>query len=257
MTRTIALANQKGGVGKTTTTLNLGAALAEHGHRVLLIDLDPQSNLTIYAGLQPQAQEITSYHILHSPEEGLSRAIQTIRPNLELIPSSLDMAAAEIELAGSIGREALLRKALLPSREEYDYILIDPPPSLGLFTLNALVAATEVIIPQQVEFLALQGTSQLRRTIRLVREDRNPTLRVSGVVCTMTDARKTVSSTIEAQIRQMFGNAVFQTTIPDNTALSKSTIAQQTIFEYDSTCSGAVAYRALAEEVEYGKERPC
>lgn len=148
MTRTIALANQKGGVGKTTTTLNLGAALAEHGHRVLLIDLDPQSNLTIYAGLQPQAQEITSYHILHSPEEGLSRAIQTIRPNLALIPSSLDMAAAEIELAGSIGREALLRKALLPSREQYDYILIDPPPSLGLFTLNALVAATEVIIPQ-------------------------------------------------------------------------------------------------------------
>jgi len=256
MTRIIALANQKGGVGKTTTTLNLGAALAERGRRVLLVDLDPQSNLTIYAGLRPQAQEITSYHILHSPEEGVARAIQSIGADLELIPSSLDMAAAEIELAGSIGREALLRKALLPSREQYDYILIDPPPSLGLFTLNALVAATEVIIPQQVEFFALQGTSQLRRTIRLVREDRNPTLKISGVVCTMTDARKTVSATVEEQIRQMFGNAVFRTTIPDNTALSKSTIAQQTILAYDATCPGAVAYRALAEEVDNVKKTP-
>jgi chromosome partitioning protein len=251
MTRIIALANQKGGVGKTTTTLNLGAALAERGRRVLLIDLDPQSNLTVYAGLSYN-QRMTSYQILKKPEHGVSDAIQPVRTNLEIIPSTLDMAAAELELAGTIGREALLRKALLPSRAHYDYILIDPPPSLGVFTLNALVAATDVIIPQQVEYFAVQGTSQLRRTIQLVREDRNPGLHISGVLCTMTDSRKTVSTSIENEIRRLFGDAVFQTTIPDNTALSKSTIARQPIIEYEPGSAGAAAYRALAEEVDDG-----
>lgn len=249
MVRIIALANQKGGVGKTTTALNLGVALAERGQRVLLIDLDPQSNLTIYAGLQPFEQEITSYQVLRDPGV-VESAIQTVRPNLDLIPSTLDMAAAELELAGTIGREALLRKALLSIRERYTYILIDPPPSLGLFTLNALVAASEVVIPQQVEFLALQGTGQLQRTIQLVQEDRNPGLRISGGVCTMTDGRKIVSNKMEERIRKIFGKLVYQTTIPENTTLSQSTIARQPVIEFDTNCAGAVAYRALAEEID-------
>lgn len=247
MTRIIALANQKGGVGKTTTALNLGAALTERGHRVLLIDFDPQSNLTMYTGIRPTDQAVTSYHILHGA--AMAEAVQPVQPQLHIVPASLDMAAAELELAGAIGRETRLRKALLPIKDEYDYILIDPPPSLGLFTLNALVAASEVIIPLQTEFFALQGTGQLQQTIELVQEDRNPMLTVRGIVCTMTDGRTKVSTQMEARIRQIFGELVYQTTIPQNTALSQSTIARQSILAYDPASAGATAYRALAEEV--------
>lgn len=253
MTRIIALANQKGGVGKTTTTLNLGAALANQGHRVLLIDLDPQSNLTTALGLNPYQLERTAYDVLHNAERGAEIAIQQVRELLHLLPSTLDMAAAEIELSSAVGRELLLRKSLAPVRSRYDYILIDPPPSLGLFTLNALVAATEVLIPLQVEIFALQGMGRLQKTIDLV-HDLNPALHIGGVLCTMVDHRTSLSTGIEAQARELFGDIVYKTVIPQNVRLAESPGMGQTIFEYDPSSNGARAYIALAEEVARGKE---
>jgi chromosome partitioning protein len=253
MTRIIALANQKGGVGKTTTTLNLGAALAERGRRVLLVDIDPQSNLTTCLGLNPDEQEYTIYEVLLNPREGAGFAVQQVRDNLFLIPSTLGLAAAELELAGQIGREKLLHKALRPIRTEYEYILIDPPPSLGLFTLNTLAVATEVLIPLQVQILSLKAISQLHQTIQRVQEDINPALDIGGVLCTMVDRRTAVSEMIEAKARKAFGARVYQTTIPHNTQLVKATATSKTIMEYDRSCAGAMAYTALAEEVDRGE----
>lgn len=250
MTRIIALANQKGGVGKTTTTLNLGAALAERGRRVLLVDLDPQSNLTTCLGLNPDELDYTIYDVLLNPKEGAGFAIQQMRENLFLIPSTLGLATAELELAGQIGREKLLHKALRPVRSAYTYILIDPPPSLGLFTLNALAAATEVLIPLQVQILSLKAIAQLHQTIQRVQEDVNPQLEIGGILCTMVDRRTTVSDLIEAKARKTFGAQVYQTTIPLNTQLVKATATGTPITEYDRTSTGAIAYIALAEEVD-------
>jgi chromosome partitioning protein len=251
MTRILALANQKGGVGKTTTALNLGAALAARGRRILLVDLDPQSNLTMCLGLNPREQPHTSYEVLHNPDRGVAYAIQSMRATLDLIPATPDMAAAEQELAGKIGRETLLRKALRNVRGEYDYILIDPPPSLGLFTLNALAAATDVVIPLQVEYLPLQGIGQLQTTIGLLRE-LNPPLKIDGLLCTRVDNRKSLSRVIETRIRKALGKKVYQTTIPENVRVAESPIRGKPITEYDPTCAGALAYTALAEEVEHG-----
>jgi chromosome partitioning protein len=253
MTRVIALANQKGGVGKTTTTLNLGAALAERGRRVLLIDIDPQANLTTCLGLNPDEQEYTIYEVLLNPKQGAGFAIQQMRDNLFLIPSTLGLAAAELELAGQIGREKLLHKALRSIRTEYDYLLIDPPPSLGLFTLNALAAATEVLIPLQVQILSLKAVAQLNQTILRVQEDINPVLDIGGVLCTMVDRRTAVSEMIETKARKAFGARVYQTTIPHNTQLVKATATSKPIMEYDRSSSGAVAYIALAEDVDRDK----
>lgn len=250
MTRIIALANQKGGVGKTTTTLNLGAALAERGRRVLLVDIDPQSNLTTCLGVNPDAQEYTIYEVLLNPQQGAGFAVQQVRENLYLIPSTLGLAAAELELSGQIGREKLLYKALRPIRDAYDYILIDPPPSLGLFTLNAFSAATEVLVPLQVQILSLKAVGQLYQTIQRVREDINPVLDIGGVLCTMVDRRTSVSELIETKARKTFGSRVYQTTIPHNAQLVKATATGKTILEYDRSCSGAVAYIALAKEVD-------
>ena len=249
MTRIIALANQKGGVGKTTTACNLGAALAERGRRVLLVDLDPQSNLTMGWGLNPNELDSTSYEVLLNPEQSASFAIRTIRPQLDLIPATLDMAAAELELAGKIGRETLLRKALAPVRQQYTYILIDPPPSLGLFTLNALAAATEVLIPLQTEAYALKGMAQLQHTIRLMQEI-NPILEIGGILCTMVDRRQRMMQSIEEHVRQLYGDLVYQTIIPENVKLKESPILGQSVLETDPTSTGALAYRELAQEVD-------
>jgi chromosome partitioning protein len=249
MTRIIALANQKGGVGKTTTTLNLGAALAERGRRVLMIDLDPQSNLTIGFGLNPHEQEHTSYDVLHNPTHSPDFAVQHISEHLSLMPATLEMAAAELELAGQIGREFLLRDALSHSSRRYDYILIDSPPSLGLFTLNALVTATEVLIPVQLEVYALKGLAQLQQTITLVQRI-NPRLEIGGILCTMVDRRKNLSVGVESRVRELFGSLVYQAIIPDNVRLAEAPGAGQPIIEYDSSSAGAQAYRALAKEID-------
>jgi len=252
MTRLLALTNQKGGVGKTTTACNLGAALAQRGRRVLLIDLDPQSNLTMCFGLKPYAQEYTAYQVLLTPKAGVGPAIQSVRERLDLVPAQLDMAAAEIELASRVGCETLLRRALTPVRADYDYILIDPPPSLGLFTLNALAAATEVLIPLQVEFLAYQAIAQLQQTIALLQEEINPTLTLGGVLCTMVDSRKRLDTAIETRIRTLFGDRVYQTVIPNNVRLAEATMLGKPVMEYDAASAGAQAYTALAEELDHG-----
>jgi len=251
MTRIIALANQKGGVGKTTTACNLGAALAERGRRVLLVDLDPQSNLTMCFGLKPYEQSYTTYQVLHNPRAGLSPARRVLRERLDLVPAQLDMAAAELELASRVGRETLLRRALADVREQYDYILLDPPPSLGLFTLNALAAATEVMIPLQVEYLAYQAIAQLQQTVALLQEEINPALMIGGVLCTMVDSRKRLDTTIENRIRSVFGDRVYRTVIPDNVRLAEATMLGIPVIEHDPTSSGAQAYRALAEELDH------
>jgi chromosome partitioning protein len=249
MTRVIALANQKGGVGKTTTTQNLGAALAQCGRRVLLVDLDPQSNLTMGWGLNPNEQEHTSYEVLLNPDQSAAFAIQPVRERLDLIPATLDMAAAELELAGKIGRETLLRKALAPLRHQYDYILIDPPPSLGLCTLNALAAATEVLIPLQTEGYAMKGMAQLQHTITLMQEI-NPVLEIGGILCTMVDRRQRMVQTIEDRIRELYGDLVYQTVIPENVKLKEAPVSGQPVLETDPGSAGALAYLELAEEVD-------
>jgi chromosome partitioning protein len=251
MTRIITVANQKGGVGKTTTCLNLGAALTARGRRVLLVDVDPQSNLTIGLGLNPYDQKATTYEVLLNPERGATFAIQHLAQGIDLIPATIEMAAAELELAGRIGRELLLREALQPCLASYDYILLDPPPSLGLFTLNALVAAHEVLIPLQVQIYALRGLAQLQQTITLVQK-LNPQLRVGGVVCTMVDRRNNLSTVVEQDIRTRFGEMVYQTVIPQNVRLAEAPASALPITQYDPTSAGAVAYVALAEEVDHG-----
>lgn len=249
--RVIALANQKGGVGKTTTAINLAEALCELGARVLFVDIDPQANGTMGLGLDPYAQEYTIYEVLLNPERGGGFAVQNVRERLDCIPSTLDLSAAELELAGKIGREMLLREALAPLLDGYDYILIDPPPSLGLFTLNALVAAEEVLIPLQVHIYALKGLAQLQRTVELVRK-LNPGLRIGGVVCTWTDSRNNLSRTVERQARERLGELVYRTTIPVNVRLAEAPASGTPIQVYDPNSSGARAYRALAQEVHHG-----
>lgn len=253
MTRIIAFANQKGGTSKTTTTLNLGAVLAERGRRVLLIDFDPQSNLTMGLGIDPYADDLlTAYQVLLNTERGTAFATKPIRERLDLIPATLDMAAAERELRERLARESLLRKALRTAREEYDYILIDPPPSLGFFTLNALVAATEVIVPIQAHPYALKGMTQLQKTVRLVQEV-NPSLAISGVVITQVQ-RNNLAVALEQKLRgSALGSQVYQTTIPLNVRLTESTASGKPIIEYDRACAGAQAYLALGEEVDHGE----
>jgi chromosome partitioning protein len=250
MARVLALANQKGGVAKTTTCLSLGAALAKRGRRVLLVDLDPQANLTLGLGLDPYQQERTTYEVLLNPERGAGFAVQTGGEGFDLIPATLDMAAAELELAGKIGRETLMREALAPLRDAYDYIMIDPPPSLGLFTLNALVAADEVLIPLQVHIYALRGLAQLQKTVRLVQK-LNPTLRIGGIVCTMVDRRNNLSVAVEHEIREKFGELVYETVIPNNIRLAEAPASGTPISTYDPASAGAKAYAALAEEVDH------
>lgn len=248
MTRIIALANQKGGVGKTTTTLNLGAALAKQGRRVLLVDLDPQSNLTACTGYSVSEDDLTTYHLLHNPQSSRADLPRQVRDNLDLIPATLDMATAEVELSGKIGREMILRKVLHPLRSHYDYMLIDPPPSLGLFTLNALGAASEVLIPLQAHPLALKGLAQLQQTIALMQEV-NPALLISGIIVTLINRRQNLDSEIEATIRHRAGALVFETVIPMNVRLAEASALGQTIFEHDNASIGAHAYQTLAEEV--------
>ena len=251
----LAVAMQKGGVGKSTTTLNLGVALAARGARVLLVDIDPQANLTQGLGVDPAALEYSIYEVLLNPEHGTAFATLTTGAGVALIPSTLALAGAELELAGKIGRELLLRKALDGTREHYDYILIDSPPSLGVFTLNALAAADGVLVPLQTHAYALKALPQLEATIALVRE-LTPGLAIGGIVCTFVDRRTTLSRAVEQQLRARYGELVLATSIPVSTRLAEAPAAGEPISTYAPSSAGADAYAALAQEVEarYARE---
>jgi chromosome partitioning protein len=260
--RTIALMNQKGGVGKTTTTVNIGAALAESGKRVLLIDIDPQAHLTINYGLEPSSDLPSLYDVLVE-ERPLREAIRTVNDRIGVVPSSIDLAGAEIEMVSILGREMLLKKRIEAANivNEYDYILLDCPPSLGLLTINALAVANEVIIPMLPHFLALQGMAKLLETIQLVGKRMNPRLRVSGIVLTMFDPQVKLSSEVVSELAGFIESAkgkplpwsdarIFETRIRRNIKLAESPSFGQTILDYGPTSNGASDYRALSREVE-------
>jgi chromosome partitioning protein len=254
--------NQKGGVGKTTTVLNLGAYLAKKGKKILLIDLDPQANLSSGVGYTPsiksnsledkepigKKKRPTIYDIIIGHSKVPQAFVATKIENLFLVPSSLDLAGAEIELVGKMSRESSLKKALRDIKNYYDYVFIDCPPSLGLLTINALVAAQKVIIPIQCEYFALEGLSQLAKTIEVVKNDLNRNLRVGGAVLTMFDARTRLSKAVEDEVRKFFGKKVFKTVIPRNVKLSEAPSYGKPIILYDKNASGSIAYEKLAEE---------
>jgi chromosome partitioning protein len=257
--RIIALMNQKGGVGKTTTTVNLGAALAELGQKVCLIDLDPQAHLTINYGVEPSADIVSLYDVLIEDKSFLE-AVHKIDDNIALIPSSIDLAAAEIELVSVLGREMILKKRIEAAEHDFDFILLDCPPSLGLLTINALAVAGEVIIPMQPHFLALQGVGKLLETVALVSRRMNPKLKVTGIVLTMFDAQTKLSIEVVNDLNGFIEQAkdkplpwsnarIFKSKIRRNIKLAESPSFGQTILKYEPQSNGATDYRALAREV--------
>ncbi|WP_347832409.1 ParA family protein [uncultured Planktomarina sp.] len=246
----IAIANQKGGVGKTTTTLSLAAAFAEVGHKVLVMDLDPQGNASTGLGSAADSREFTTYDVLVGKAVEEQFIIQTDFKNLFLIPSTTDLSSADIELAGTKNRSHLLRSVLNNSDlSAYDYVLFDCPPSLNVLTVNALIAADALIIPLQSEFFALEGLSQLLMSVREVRKLGNPDLRIEGVLLTMFDARNRLSLQVEEDARENLGELVFKTVIPRNVRISEAPSFAMPVLSYDSKSKGAKAYRALAQEV--------
>jgi chromosome partitioning protein len=247
--RLIAIANQKGGVGKTTTAVNLATALAAAGKRILLIDLDPQGNASTGLGLPRSDRRITTYDVL-AGRCSLAEAVRTTAvPNLMLVPSSVDLAAAELELVDVEEREMLVRERIKGALRNWDYVIIDCPPSLGLLTLNALVAADAVLVPLQCEFYALEGLSHLMRTIERVRKNLNPALEIQGVLLTMFDKRNNLSDLVAADVREHFGDKVFETVIPRNVRISEAPSHGKPVLLYDLRCPGAQAYVHLASEV--------
>ncbi len=249
MSRAIALANQKGGVGKTTCCVNLAAGLAGAGKRVLLVDVDPQANASIHLGVEVHRLERTLYDVLVSDAPADEVLVREVRERLDLLPAGLDLSAAEVELAGEVGREAVLAGALDGVRDAYDFVLFDCPPSLGLLAINAFCASREVFIPVQTEFFALRGISKLVEVVALVRRRLNPMLRVTGVIATMVDMRTNLAREVLEDVRNFFGGRVFETVIRVNVRLAEAPGFGKTIFEYDSGSHGAEDFTSLAREV--------
>jgi len=250
-TEVIALANQKGGVAKTTTTLNLGVAFAEHGYRVLLVDLDPQGNLTMSQGLNPDAIERSMYDVLVH-RLPIEQVIET--REVDVAVSSIDLAGADMALSSQIGRERALEKALVPIRDRYDFILIDTPPSLGLLTVNAFVAATGVLVPVQTEYLSLRGLVQLENTLAMVRENLNPQASIMGILPTMFDRRITHSREADEILRENFGELVYNTRIRKTIRFAEAPVKGSSILAYEPTGEAAAMYRDLAKEVLNGQK---
>ena len=248
----IAIANQKGGVGKTTTTINLAAALVELEYRVLVVDLDPQGNASTGLGIEMEDREFTTYELLLEDIDLKQVILATDIDNLMVVPATVDLSSADIELISNEKRSFLLHDALRqPQMDQYelDYILIDCPPSLNLLTVNAMIASHSVLVPLQSEFFALEGLSQLMLTIREVRQTGNPKLRIEGVVMTMHDARNNLSQQVEQDARDNLGDLVFKTRIPRNVRVSEAPSFAMPVLSYDSASKGAVAYRDLAREL--------
>jgi chromosome partitioning protein len=253
--RVISIANQKGGVGKTTTAVNLGAALAEIGYRVLVVDLDPQGNATTGLGISHRNVEGSIYDVIMN-DTPLDDCVEpTSVKNLFVCPATIDLAGAEIELVPAFSRELKLKRALQSARDDYDFTLIDCPPSLGLLTVNGLAASDDVIVPIQCEYYALEGLGQLLRNVALVKSNLNPELDVRGIVLTMYDARTRLAVQVEREVREHFGEKVYRTVVPRTVRISEAPSFGEPIIVFDATSRGAVAYRELAKEVSRGATR--
>ena len=248
--RIIALCNQKGGVGKTTTTINLGAALAEYGRKVLVVDFDPQGAASVGLGVNPHELDRTVYNLLMDRGVTLAETVHhDVLPNLDVLPANIDLSAAEVQLVGEVARESVLARALRAAEPDYDVILIDCQPSLGLLTVNALTAAHGVLIPLECEFFALRGVALLIETVEKVRDRLNPRLQIDGIVGTMHDPRTLHSREVLARVREAFGDTLLHTVIGRTVKFPDSTVAAEPITSYAPTHSGAAAYRQLAREL--------
>ncbi|MAS53869.1 MAG: chromosome partitioning ATPase [Pimelobacter sp.] len=248
--RVVSMCNQKGGVGKTTTTINLGASLAEFGRKVLLVDFDPQGSLSVGLGLNPHEMDLTIYNLLLEPDVSLEDVVVPSGvPGMDLLPSNIDLSAAEVQLVNEVAREQTLQRVLAPALSSYDVILIDCQPSLGLLTVNALTASDGVIVPLECEYFALRGVALLKTTIDKVRERLNPRLEIEGVLGTMFDGRTLHGREVMERLVQAWGDTVFHTVIRRTVKFSDSTVAGEPITTYASSSTGADSYRQLAKEV--------
>lgn len=249
MSKVVAIANQKGGVGKTTTNVNLSAALALMGKKVLTIDIDPQGNTTSGLGINKSQASLSMYDVLIDGVDMKDAIRKSNVENLDIVISNIKLAGAEIEMVPMMSRETIFKRALEPVKEDYDYILIDCPPSLGLITINALTAADKILVPIQCEYYALEGLSQLVNTVKLVQKHLNPQLAIKGVVLTMFDARTNLSIQVVDEVKKYFRDKVYTTIIPRNVRLGEAPSHGLPIMLYDPKCLGAIAYNELAEEM--------